>query len=182
MGVLIVKKNLKITSMLLIVCFVLTIFTVQVFAGGNKPLTLDTVEPADGDKNVPVDCQIKLTFSKNVVNMKVKDNNIKCFKLVDSEGNNVDVEVIMADDQMEREKRKDIILKPASSLKEDSQYTVIISPDLTAKNGVALGEEVKINFTTEGGASGSLYIWGIVAVVVIIVLILILRRKNPNEK
>lgn len=119
--------------------------------GGEKknPLTLESSNPLDGQKDVVLQPEIKLVFSKNVVNMKVKDNNEKCFKLLEKDGNEVPVEVKMADDQIEREKRNDIFLVPLEKLQPDTTYLVKISSDVSSKSGVTLGKEMTITFSTE---------------------------------
>ncbi|AHF08465.1 Ig-like domain-containing protein [Desulfitobacterium metallireducens] len=119
--------------------------------GGNQnPLTLESSEPADGQKDVNLPAEIKLTFSKNVVNMTVKDKNEKAFTLSSSEGSKIPIEVIMADDQIEPEKNQEVILKPLQDLKPGTAYKVTIAPELKSKSGVSLEKETIINFVTMG--------------------------------
>lgn len=150
------RKNLvsKLICVLTVFTCIFTGFTVEAGEGNKKqPLSLVSSVPANDENNVKVSTDIKLTFSKNVVNMKVKEKNEKCFELKSSEGVSIPFDVIMADDQMEREKRNDIILKPKEELKEGTAYTVIVLPKLQSKSGVELGEEFKITFTTVGGST-----------------------------
>lgn len=114
------------------------------------PLSLVSSTPAAGAKNVAVDSQIKLTFSKNVVNMAVKDNNLKCFSLLDAKGQAVAIDVKMADDQIEADKKNDVILIPRQTLNGGEQYSVVVSKDLTAKNGTKMDKETKVTFSTVG--------------------------------
>lgn len=116
--------------------------------GQQNPLTLVSSDPVDGQKDVKLPMEIKLTFNKNVVNMTVKDINQKCFTLNSSEGIVVPVEVIMADDQVDPEKNKDILLKPLQDLKLGTTYSIKIAPTLQAKNGTSLGKETLVRFTT----------------------------------
>ena len=49
---------------------------------GDNPVSLDTSSVEDGQKDVPVDTEIELTFTNNVINASVKDNNLECFELM----------------------------------------------------------------------------------------------------
>ncbi len=118
--------------------------------GGKKqPLALVSSVPADGAAGINTDALIKLTFSKNVVYMTVRENNKKCFSLW-SNNQQIPIEVIMADDQIEFEKRNDVILKPLQTLKAATTYRVEIAPQLESKSGVNLGQKTTVSFTTAG--------------------------------
>lgn len=118
-------------------------------------LSLTSSTPADGTHDVTLPVQITLTFSNNVVNMTVKDNNLKCFTLSASDGSSIPVDVKMADDQVEPDKKRDVILVPKEELKLNTEYTVTISSELKAKNGDVLGKDVKATFDTGKPASGN---------------------------
>lgn len=118
--------------------------------GKNNPLSMESSSPADGQKNVALPVEIKCSFSKNVVNMTVSDNNKKCFALYSADGKKVPVEVVMADDQVDPENRRNIVLRPLQGLEPGTTYTVKVAPELQSKSGVNLGEEVVITFTTAG--------------------------------
>lgn len=117
--------------------------------GQDQPLSLLSSTPADGAQDMAVDTQIKLSFNKNVVNMTVKDNNQKCFTLT-ADNQAVPFDVIMADDQVQPEGKRDVILRPRNGLSAGTKYLITISPMLQAKSGVVLGHEVKIAFSTAG--------------------------------
>lgn len=119
--------------------------------GQNQPLALLTSTPADGAQNAARDTQIKLSFNKNVVNMSVAANNRKCFSITQGQ-NNVAFDVVMADDQVQPEGKRDIILVPRSPLLPGTRYTVNISSGLLAKNGSTMLQAVTITFTTAGAA------------------------------
>ncbi len=123
-------------------------------SGGGKgnPLSLVQSSPAHGEQDVHLTGEIKLSFNKNVVHMTVCDDNKQCFALYAEDGTAVPVEVIMADDQMEPEKRRDIVLKPQQELAAGTAYTVKVAPALRAKNGTTLGTEATVTFTTAGAA------------------------------
>ena len=104
------KNTLRVSAMIAAVLLILS-FAVCAFAeGGNgdgtgggkdQPLTLVSSSIPNGSENVSTTPEIVLTFSKNVVNFTVKDNNEKCFSMIDSKGNNVPIDVIMGDDQVD---------------------------------------------------------------------------------
>ena len=117
--------------------------------GHNTPLGLATSNPANGAANIAVNTQIKLTFNKNIINMSVKDNNVKCFALYNN-GQQVPINVVMADDQIQPEYKREVTIVPQQVLQSGSNYTLKISPELQAKSGAVLGQEVKVSFTTAG--------------------------------
>jgi methionine-rich copper-binding protein CopC len=123
--------------------------------GKGEPLRLVSSTPADGQKDVSLPVEIKLTFSKNVVHMSVNDNNRNCFSLYTSAGSAVPVEVVMADDQVEPEKKNDVVLKPLQSLQPGTEYVVKISPELQSKSGVTLESQVSVVFTTAAAGAGN---------------------------
>ncbi len=118
--------------------------------GGDDPLALESSSIPDGTAGVDISTdQITLTFSKNVVNMTVKENNAACFTIT-ADGAAVPFTVEMADDQLYRELRRDIVLRFGAELKPAATYTVTVSSDLMSKSGVYLGKEVTVKFTTAG--------------------------------
>lgn len=119
-------------------------------AGKDVPLALASSAPTNGQTGVSLQPVIKLIFNKNIINLAIRDANKNCFSLVSSAGTNVAIEVIMADDQMYPEEKRNVILKPLQTLKPNNTYTVKISPQLQAKNGTGLGHEVTVKFTTAG--------------------------------
>lgn len=104
--------------------------------------------PGDGEQKVVTDVLISLEFNKNVVNMKVKECNQKSFKLFDEAGKIIPLEIIMADDQLYREKRREIKIKPVAELAPDIYYTLVIHSSLMSKSGEMLNEPVYITFKT----------------------------------
>ena len=149
---------------------------------GDNPVSLDTSSVADGQKDVPVDVVIELAFTNNVVNASVAENNAACISLACG-NEDVPVEIIMADDQVEPNLKRIISVAPKSNLEEGKTYTLTISGKLTAKNGNSIGEDTRITFTTEGGASLVWLYIVIAAVIVLVALILILvRTKNGTKK
>ncbi|MGE5389452.1 MAG: Ig-like domain-containing protein [Deltaproteobacteria bacterium] len=137
---------------ILLICLLISVY--PVFAEGdgsgggqNVPLGLASSSPANGVQNVSPDIKIKLVFNKNVINMTVKENNLRCFSLY-AGSVSVPLEVQMADDQIYPELKRDVTLVPRQRLQPGNDYTVVISKALQAKNGAVLGQDVKIRFKT----------------------------------
>lgn len=118
--------------------------------GSGNPLTLVSSQPATGASNVPQNIRIKLVFSKNVVNMTVKENNLKCFTLVSKDGKPLSIEVLMPDDQIQPELKREIEVVPNKGLLAGTEYNLKIAPNLTSKSGVTLGQQVVVAFSTAG--------------------------------
>lgn len=89
-----------------------------------------------------------MVFSKNVTDLSVKEANLACFKLEKKEGGEVAYEVLMADSQVEPDKKNDVVVKPSAELEAGTEYIVTISKALTSKSGASLAEDIIISFTT----------------------------------
>jgi len=194
------KKIFKLSFLIIILLLgwpSLTVLASGDGSGGENNNAFDIVSSTvdDGEKNVNIDREIKFVFSKNVANIAIVENNRQCFSMVDSSGNAVPFEVVTFDDQLEREKRNDIIIKP-EALKEAEEYTITISPNLQPKNGDILGKEIKYTFSTPGYISevtggdsaltdsNPLSQWWIAAIALVVVaaaaFALIKRKKNAQ--
>ncbi len=143
--------------------FIMLIFIFSAFAeggdgsGGGKDVPFQFVSSSipNGAEDVETDTDIVLLFNKNVVNITVRENNMKCFKLKDSGGRGIPVDIIMGDDQVEptQEVKRTVTVKPKSDLSSGETYLLIISKDLQAKNGSYLGKDTYISFSTAAGSS-----------------------------
>lgn len=120
--------------------------------GADEPLTIVTATIADGQKDVPQNQEIIFEFSKNVVNLTVKENNQKCFTVTDQSGQPVGFTMVMADDQIERDKRNFIGITVNEGIQAGETYTIAISKNLMAKNGQSLDRDYRYGFTVAGGA------------------------------
>jgi len=90
--------------------------------------------------------EIELFFSKNVVNIMVNENNKKCFSLFNEEQGIIPIEIQMADDQIDREKRHIIKIISQKPLEPGKTFQLTIASELESKNGIKLEKQVKINF------------------------------------
>lgn len=118
--------------------------------GDGKGEVLELVEstPKNNQQGVKLDSEIKLVFNKNIVNMAVKDNNLKCFSLKDSNNQTISIDVIFPDDQVEPDRKREVVLKPHEALKENMSYRVEITKKLQAKNGISLTKDLSFSFST----------------------------------
>jgi hypothetical protein len=83
--------------------------------------------------------------------MVVLENNKQCFKVIDKDdGDELPLEIQMADDQVEREKRNSINLIIKSGIESLKTYQIIISPELESKSGEKLGENLILEFAALG--------------------------------
>jgi len=114
--------------------------------GKNNPLVIESTIPANGATGVENLEYIIITFNKNVVYMTVRDHNMQCFSLWLGD-QRIPAEIIMADDQIEREKRHDVLIKPLQPLQPGATYRVEIAPEVQSKSGVNLGKKTSISFT-----------------------------------
>lgn len=149
--------------LVLLLTFLVLLVSPAVFAGegdgtgGGKsePLRLVSSSPSSGQQEAALRPTITMTFSKNVVNMSVKDNNMGCFRLVSDSGSDVPINVIMGDDQINPGIRNDIIVKPNGDLQPGRTYVLIISSNLKAKSGAVMEQTAEIKFKTAGAATST---------------------------
>ena len=117
--------------------------------GSLQPFAFESSTPASGAKDIPSDTKFVLQFNKNVVNIAVKENNQKAVTLW-AGAQQVEVEIQMTDDQVEREDRELITLVPKEPLAEATEYILRIDETLTAKNGSSLEKPIELRFYTAG--------------------------------
>ena len=145
-------RKLRLFCQALLTLAVLSLFPTCVHAengeGSNSPLILESCSPASGMSELSADAAITLNFSKNVSNFTVRDNNMTCFSAVDSSGNPIDIVVEIGDDQVDREIRRTIVVRPLSQWPSGETFTLTVSADLASKSGVALGTPVMLTYTT----------------------------------
>lgn len=118
--------------------------------GGNSDIALTLLSSSvkSGDVNVLLNPTIDLRFNKNVVNLSVKSNNSKCFHLIDSKGNSVEIKIIFPDDQLRQDFKEHIFISPVQNLAPDSKYSLYIDRTLQAKNEQSIDSTHMIAFTT----------------------------------
>lgn len=180
------KKTIK--SFILILVILIITYGGSVVAGegdgsgGGKtePLSLESSTISDNEKNVDLDREIRLTFSKNVVNMTVKDNNATCFSMTDEKGDVVEINVIMADDQVTPQERNDIVIQIDEGLKENETYTLLINKDLESKSGINLDSPITLTFSTINPNSSNNW-WAIIAALIVL-LIIVIYQVNKRKK
>lgn len=118
----------------------------------DNPLELVSCSPASGTADLPLDCTISMDFSKNVVNLAVKEQNMSCFSVTDSTGQLVPIVVEMGDDQVDRDARHTIVIRPAGQWPAGETLVLAVRADLSAKSGSTMAGPVTLTFTTVGGS------------------------------
>ncbi|MDD2510436.1 MAG: Ig-like domain-containing protein [Syntrophomonas sp.] len=103
---------------------------------------------ASGAENIPVNKDIKLTFSNNVIAKSVRDHNLQCFSLESSKKQSIEIDVIMAEPNDNSEKQNEIIIHPRQALQSNTVYVLTISENLQGINQKRLGMDKIIIFTT----------------------------------
>lgn len=158
------KKSALKLSLFLFIFFIFslstTYFTYAAGQGDIKPLsyvscTLDDGSRVDNASRITLQPKFTLLFDKNVVDMLVWENNRKCISLSADGNANVAIDVSKIDDTVDFDHRQQIFVTPSNALKPDTTYHIYISPNLTAKNGVATlggttgGQGITITFKTK---------------------------------
>jgi transcriptional regulator with XRE-family HTH domain len=103
---------------------------------------------SSGDENVPVNTDIILGFSNNVITNAVRDNNSQCFSLESSRKQAVEIDVIMAEPHDDSEKQREIVIHPRQALQSSTVYALTISANLQGSNQKQLGMDKIITFST----------------------------------
>lgn len=146
-------RLLTILFILVISCYGLVYAEGDGSGGGEHredPIVIASSNIKDGDTGVSVNTKIVLEFNKNVVNIRVAENNKNCFSILDELGRQVNLSVSMGDDQIDPSAKRIITVIPNTSLQKGTKYQLIVSGNLTAKNGVSLVTPITISFFTEG--------------------------------
>ena len=145
----------KIISFLAVLAVLVSCVSATALAGNgsgkNEPLKVESASVEEGGTILPGD-GIKLVFSKNIANSAVKENNLGLFTLTDAEGNEMEAQVIIADDQVEPEKKNDVIIMPAEALPE-GEYILTALSGITAKSGAVMEEDYVLSFTVSADAA-----------------------------
>ena len=149
--------------------------------GSGEPLVVESASIEEGATLDSVD-SITLVFSKNVCEASVRDANLALGSVIDAKGNAVAAKVVLADDQVEPDKRNDMVFQFEKPLAAGT-YKVIAKAGITSTSGDSLAEDYVLNFTVKGAAaSGSTnavpIIIGAVVIIAVIAGVLVARRKK----
>lgn len=116
--------------------------------GSFLSLTLEDSSIDSGAEGIPVDTDIKLTFSNNVIAGEVRERNRQCFALENSKRRPVEIDVMMAEPNDNSEKKNEIIIRPRHGLHSNTVYILTISGSLQSAGKKLLGTDKIITFTT----------------------------------
>lgn len=112
--------------------------------GKEEGLFIESASIEDGEI-LGSDESITLVFSKNVVNAEVAEANMALFQVQDSKGTEVEIEVGMADDQVEPDKKNDVVIEFPQGL-SDGDYTLTAKSGITSKSGVVMEKDYTLSF------------------------------------
>ena len=118
--------------------------------GKTEALTVESASVEDGAVLAPEDA-ITLVFTKNVVNSSVKETNLPLFTVTDDSGAAVEITVTMADDQIEPDKKNDVVIAPADTW-ADGAYTLTAQAGITSKSGDVMEQDYTLTFSVAGAA------------------------------
>ena len=124
--------------------------------GSGEPLTVVSASIENGAQ-IEADGTITLVFSKNVCEAGVRDTNMTLVAVKDAQGNDVAAVVTLADDQIEPNKKNDMVIGFAEPL-AGGTYTLTAQAGITSKSGDVLAEDYVLEFTVaaaEPAASAS---------------------------
>lgn len=124
--------------------------------GVNKAIRLTLVKsyPQDKATDVPLDIYIQLNFNKNIANVSVLPDNQKSFHLTSSSGEVVPITLYFPDEQIQREYKREVVIKPEQPLKPDTDYRIAIDRTLKARNGTFIDNAHIVTFTTGSRSTG----------------------------
>lgn len=146
--------------MVVILCLLFALNAVSAFAedgdgtgggdGKNRdiPLTLENASIADGAADIAVNETIQLNFNKNICNVTVLANNKTCFHLTDENGTAVPIRLIFPDNQVQKDYRREVFVRPARDLAKNARYRLSVDSTLRAKNGMTMDNAHTLDFIT----------------------------------
>lgn len=148
----------------IILCIIMAFASAPVFAdngdgtgdgdgygnGKNRdiPLTLESASVSDGARDVALNETFQLDFNKNICNITVLANNKLCFHLTDADGNAAAIKLIFPDNQVQKDYKRQVFIRPAENLKPETEYRIAVDSTVMAKNGTVIDNAHTISFTT----------------------------------
>ncbi|MDO4552614.1 MAG: hypothetical protein Q4C22_03665, partial [Bacillota bacterium] len=108
---------------------------------------LESSYPEEGSSNSVIqNVAVKLTFTANITSEEAQALNQDCFSITDADG-----EEVAFTPTYDAEKYPNdvwLMVSPGIRLTSDTEYAVVISPDMQSSDGDLLGEEVVVSFKT----------------------------------
>lgn len=115
---------------------------------GAESLQIVDAYPEDGQKNTTIENMcVKLWFNHEMGDKASVKANEDCFKLTDDEGKEVPIRIFYHPDDT----KQVLVLADTTKklkIKDNTEYTMTISPELIDNDGHKLGKETKYSFTT----------------------------------
>jgi len=121
--------------------------------GAGNPLVVESASIDDGAE-IAVGDSITLVFSKNVCEASVRDANMALAKVTDAQGADVAATVVLADDQVEPDKKNDMVITFEEPLAA-GDYTLTAQAGITSKSGDVLAEDYVLHFSVAADQAAS---------------------------
>lgn len=136
-----------------VVCLAALIITMTAsVCFGAKSLEIVETYPKNEQKNTSIEnMSVKLEFSNSMGNEASEAANANCFRITDDEGKELPIRVFYnPDDDKEVMVLADAvkISEDKIKIKDNTEYTLYISGDVTDNDGNTLGEDQTVSFTT----------------------------------
>lgn len=165
---------------IIILLMMVALNVTSIYAGDSiKSLILESTNISEGE--IEANQDIKLVFNKNVVNIVIKEDNIKCFTLYDGD-TIIPIDVVMGDDQVDREIRRDVIIKPKVNLEKGKTYKLVIDKNFSAKSGVKLGKNKELDFKLRSINESVQYLVLFTTLIVLTLIYFIVKSKTYVDK
>lgn len=140
----------KIGSILCLTALIVTMTASVCF--GAESLEIVDKYPNDGQKNTTIENMcVKLTMSNDMGNKASRKANADCFSLTDDKGKKVPIRVFYDPDDSKKMMVLADTVKIAENklrIKDNTEYTLHVSGNLTDNDGNTLGSDETISFTT----------------------------------
>lgn len=121
--------------------------------GSDAPLVVESASIENGTQ-IGSEESITLVFSKNVCEASVRDANRALVTVKDSQGNDVPAVVTLVDDQVEPDKKNNIVVS-FDTAPVAGAYTLTAQAGITSKSGDVLAEDYVLEFTIAADQSGA---------------------------
>lgn len=158
------------------------IMAASLFSFAASDLTLVSSYPEDGQKNTSMEnLGVKLTFSNPINSEEAKKANADKFVIYDEDGKAIPIQVLFSD------KNDGLVLVLADidkgfTAKNNAEYKLVISADVTDNEGNALGKEQTVTFRTYNQRVNNMVNMGMMVIMFGGIMVLSVRQNNMKEE
>lgn len=174
----------KISLIAVLVSIMLLAASAFSFAAGE--FALESSYPEDGDTNTSIEnLGVKLKFNKSLSSDKAKAANADKFEILDEDGKAIPVKILFSDDEA------GLVLVLADvdmtsrdtdvRIKNNSEYKLVISPDLVDDDGDKLGQETTVSFKTYNQRVNNMVNMAMMIIMFGGIMVLSLRQNQDKD-